>query len=479
MAESDSSKGNSGGNSRTKFLVPIVVIVLILAGVGVYFAISHNSGASSLKEIKIGTLYASSGNFAASSTYEYKGLQLWVNETNANGGLYLSSVGKKLPLKLIAYDDQSSTTTATTDYTNLITQDHVNILIADFGSTLTAPAVTLAQKNHVLLFDATASSPSFFTANNPYIVDLSIRTSSLWPLALADYIVQEKANLSKVAILYSQQDFTAAQANTTYHYLENNGVNVVYYQSTTASSATEYATLVNNIAAKNPQAVLEFGYDTNDIAFFNALNSTGVNFNFTFAMYPGLEFSNVNSSVPAGSLNNVWTYGSPPVTQYSNVNLGPTTSQFVANWTAKYGSAPNFNNIAGYNTGLLVGKIVTTAGDVNQMDMRNAANTLSGNITTLEGPFLLNTTTGAQLGMPMTLMQYQLNSTTGKLMPVIIYPTNVATGSPVYPASTVSTVNSYNSAYNDYVQASQSKNPEVQALALEQAYSMQMTLEKM
>src|SRR5437763_7615659 len=80
-------------------------------------------------EIKIGHLHAGSGPFASISMPVYLGLKLWLDQTNADAGAFVKPFGKKIPLKLISYDDQSSTATAATLYNQLITQDKVNILV--------------------------------------------------------------------------------------------------------------------------------------------------------------------------------------------------------------------------------------------------------------------------------------------------------------------------------------------------------------
>ena len=74
-------------------------------------------------EIKIGTLYASSGRYASISMPVYSALKLWAEQKNADGGVYVKAFDKKLPVKLVAYDDQSNTATASTLYNQLITQD--------------------------------------------------------------------------------------------------------------------------------------------------------------------------------------------------------------------------------------------------------------------------------------------------------------------------------------------------------------------
>ena len=81
-------------------------------------------------EIKLGTLYASSGRFATISMPVHYGLKLWMEQKNAEGGVYVKAFDKKIPLKLVAYDDQSNTATAATLYNQLITQDKVDILIS-------------------------------------------------------------------------------------------------------------------------------------------------------------------------------------------------------------------------------------------------------------------------------------------------------------------------------------------------------------
>src|ERR1700687_640725 len=85
------------------------------------------------KEIALGTLYASSGRFASISMPVHYGLKLWIDQKNAQGGVYVNASTRTLPIKLVAYDDQSSTATAATLYNQLITQDKVDVLTSDSG----------------------------------------------------------------------------------------------------------------------------------------------------------------------------------------------------------------------------------------------------------------------------------------------------------------------------------------------------------
>src|ERR1700693_1656335 len=125
------------------------------------FAVSAQAyAAEAPAEIKIGTLYASSGRYASISMPVFSALKLWADLKNAEGGAYVKAFDKKIPIKLVAYDDQSNTATASTLYNQLVTQDKVDLLVADSGSVLTAPAVAIARDHKMFLFDQTGTGAS-------------------------------------------------------------------------------------------------------------------------------------------------------------------------------------------------------------------------------------------------------------------------------------------------------------------------------
>src|ERR1700739_3622182 len=115
------------------------------------------------------------------------GLKLWIEQKNAEGGVYVKPFNKKIPIKLIAYDDQSNTATAATLYNQLITQDKVDILVADSGSVLTSGAVPIARDHKMFLFDQTGTGASFFTNDNPYIALISDPASTIWAKPANDF----------------------------------------------------------------------------------------------------------------------------------------------------------------------------------------------------------------------------------------------------------------------------------------------------
>lgn len=380
---------------------------------------SGGNGSSSSNVIKIGTLYSSTGSFATSSMPEYDGLVFWANQVNAQGGVKLSN-GKQEKVQIVALDDQSNPTTATTEYNQLVTQDHVNALVTDFGSVLTAPAVPIAEEHKVLLFDQSGTGAPFFTPNNKYIVLTSLQVSTLWADSLAKDLIQN--HIKNIAIVYADNDFTGTQNTTVVSQLAKAGIKPVVDESV-PTSTSNYTTIVHNLEQKNPGALIELGYQPNDTAFLQAYKASGKKVPMVFTIFPGQLPSIFESQFTAAGLAGISTYPTPPFINVPNVNYGMNLTQFESAFKSAQSSLPgspsgpiNFSEVAGYNTGLVIQHTLESAKSLNSSDLRAAVDTFSGKMVTLDGNFQINSE-GAQIGeaLPTGHFVYQ----NGKLSMVV------------------------------------------------------------
>jgi len=387
-------------------------------------------------EIKLGTLYASSGRFASISMPVHDGLKLWIDQKNADGGVYVKAFDKKIPLKLVAYDDQSSTATAATLYNQLITQDKVDILIADSGSVLTSVAVPIARDHKMLLIDQTGTGANFFTSDNPYIALMADPVSSVWPKPLADFLTHDGPGLGikRVAMLYATNDFTGTQATTIRKLIKesNSGVELVFDEGV-PTETSNYTVLLNNIRASNPDAVLHLGYASNDIAFLRNVQDSGIKFKFLFSIYPGVETELLEKNLGSKPLDYLFTYVTALDQDYKS-EFGMSLKQYRDAWEKKYAGAKvefGFNSIAGYTTGLVLDKALSVATSLDQLDLRKAIFSLSGNLKTLDGSFELDPN-GGQIGEFTPIGQF-VRGADGHLKLVTVWPHDVADGKPIYP----------------------------------------------
>jgi branched-chain amino acid transport system substrate-binding protein len=408
------------------------ILALFVAGT----AVASAQAADAPAEIKLGTLYASSGRYASISMPVHDGLKLWIDEKNAAGGVYVKAFDKKIPLKLVAYDDQSSTATAATLYNQLITQDKVDILIADSGSVLTSVAVPIARDHKMLLIDQTGTGAAFFTPDNPYIVLMADPVSSIWPKPLADFLTHDGPGLGikRVAMLYSTNDFTGTQANSIRKFIgeAKSGVELVYDQGV-PTETSNYTVLLNNIRASNPDAVLHLGYAPNDIAFLRNVQDNGIKFKLLFCIYPGIETELLEKNLGDKALDYVFTYVTSTDIPYK-AEFGMSLKDYSDAWHKKYAGAKvefGFNSIAGYTTGLVLEKALSVADSLDQLELRKAIFSLSGKLKTLDGTFELDAN-GGQIGELTPIGQF-VPGEGGKPKLIIVWPHELANGKPVYP----------------------------------------------
>jgi branched-chain amino acid transport system substrate-binding protein len=393
-------------------------------------AASTAQAAQAPSKLTIGTLYASSGPFAVSSKAEYSGLKFWVHQMNENGGAYVKAFDKKILLKLIAYNDQSSTDTAATLYNRLITQDKVDILTSDFGSVLTSVAVPLAKEHKQLLFDISGTGGKFFSKDNPYIVLTSLPTSAVWPKSLASFL--NAKSIQRVAIVFCSNDFDQSQAQTLRNLLTKAGHKPIYYKAV-PTSTSDYTVLLHTIAAKNPDAVIEFGYPDNDVAFLKNLAANGMHFPMVFTVFPGQLLHLLRQNVGPQRLAYTFTYPTPPLLKYNKVGFGMGIDDFQKAYNQATGKKANFLTVAGYNGGLVIQKTLATASKLTQLSMRHAVAQFSGKLFTLNGLFKIRDD-GAQIGeaLPVGQLQPQKGQKNNKM--VVVYPSKIATGKLIYPA---------------------------------------------
>jgi branched-chain amino acid transport system substrate-binding protein len=320
---------------------------------------------------------------------------------NAQGGAYVKAFNKRIPLKIIAYDDQSNTGTAATLYNQLITQDKVDLLVADSGSVLTSVAVPIARDQKILLIDQTGTGANFFTPDNPYIVLCDIASANFWPTYLHQFLNAEgpRLGIKRVALLYATNNFTGGLAAAVHKALVEAKALEIVFEEGVPTETSNYNVLLAKIRAAKPDVVIEFGYTPNDIAFLRNVMEGGHKFKALFTTYSGLEMDLLEKNVGQKGLEYLLTFVSADRAAYE-VNFGMNIGQFKAAWTKAYANAHvdfGYNSIAGYNTGLVIEKALAGAASLEQLELRRAIFEQSGKLKTIAGRFELDPN-GAQIG---------------------------------------------------------------------------------
>src|SRR5512139_2547145 len=99
--------------------------------------------------IELGASIPLTGPFGSLGNLVLPGYEFAVEDINANGGVYVEEYGKKIPLRLTYYDDESDPTKAVSRMETLYSEQNVTAYLGAAGSSMHAAASAIAEKNQV------------------------------------------------------------------------------------------------------------------------------------------------------------------------------------------------------------------------------------------------------------------------------------------------------------------------------------------
>jgi branched-chain amino acid transport system substrate-binding protein len=109
------------------------------------------------QSIRIGYAISLSGpNAAGAAATVLPNYRLWRNEVNAAGGIMLESVGKRMPIAFIEYDDHSNVEDALAAVERLINVDKVDFILPPWGTGLNLAVAPLSYHHGYPLLAVTA-----------------------------------------------------------------------------------------------------------------------------------------------------------------------------------------------------------------------------------------------------------------------------------------------------------------------------------
>ena len=94
--------------------------------------------------------------------------ELWVEEVNKNGGIFVKEYGKKLPVELKRYDDKSDIGTMTNLLEKLILEDKVDFVFPPWGTAWLFAAAPIANKYKYIMIGGPGGAAKLKELSLPY-----------------------------------------------------------------------------------------------------------------------------------------------------------------------------------------------------------------------------------------------------------------------------------------------------------------------
>jgi branched-chain amino acid transport system substrate-binding protein len=121
------------------------------------------------KQIILGAALPLTGGQSREGGYFKKAYELAIKEINDAGGIMVKQYGKKIPVKLIIYDDKSDNTTSVQLYEKLVAEDKVHALLGGYGTPLITAHTVVAEKYRIPYVNGGGATGAIYERKMKYI----------------------------------------------------------------------------------------------------------------------------------------------------------------------------------------------------------------------------------------------------------------------------------------------------------------------
>lgn len=226
--------------------------LLALAAAIATIALAGGSSANAQDVIKIGATAALTGPFANVYGVQGKIWDAWTQAINERGGIFVKSLNKKLPVKIVYYDDQGDPKTSVKFYERLVVEDKVNFLLAPPGSPIAFAATTVAERYKVPMILGAATDPQIYARGFKYLQGTLVPATA-WSYQFMD-MIKAKQQVKRVALLVEDSLYSRGVAIGIRKMASAGGMSLVYDQ-TLPSDNQDFTAVIGQIKEAKPDLV--------------------------------------------------------------------------------------------------------------------------------------------------------------------------------------------------------------------------------
>jgi branched-chain amino acid transport system substrate-binding protein len=371
--------------------------------------------------LTVGVALSQTGMYALQGQQALHGLRLWVEETNAQGGLFIPELHRAVALRLIAYDDRSRRAEVEQLAERLIAVERVDFLIGPYSSGLAHAVAAIAEAHEKVLWNHGGSSDAIMRQGFRWAVHLPTPASSYFA-GLFSCLQRHGAEAGRVAVIQRQRGaFSPEVAAGARQQAEGSGFPTLpsfFYPD----DPRQIPLLADALAAADPAVIIGVGRYQDDVALIGALTESFREGRVVAAVAAPLQafWQDLRASAEGCIGPSQWE----PCAAAPR-DVGPPSAVFVERFRQRFGQAPDYPAAQAYAAGLILEQCVRLAGTCSDVELRTAARMLT--CRTLYGDFRLDAASGVQVGHETVLVQWQAGEKK------LVWPAEVAQADLVQP----------------------------------------------
>jgi branched-chain amino acid transport system substrate-binding protein len=313
-------------------------------------------------EVLVGGAISLTGRYAEPAGRQVNAIKMWVEETNARGGL----LGHKIQLLLL--DDKSDTQTSIKLYEKLITEDKVDLVLGPYSSGITEAVANVTERYKKPFIAYGAASSPIWEKGRRYIFNIVAVAEDYQKGAvhLAKQIGVKKAAIIGEDSLFPRQASKGARA-----WAKQLGIDIVLEENYPLKQ-TDFTALLQKIKAAGAEAVFSNSYFADSAAQLRQMREQNLNFKlYCSTIGPALP----NFPEQLGSTAE-YVLGFSQWEPLPKILKHPGMEEFIAAYEKHYSEKPNYHAGSTYGALQATAAAVKKAGSFDSEKLRDALATI-------------------------------------------------------------------------------------------------------
>ena len=377
---------------------------------------AHAKVGSCTDPVTFGTTISSTGRYSTLAD-KWRDMTIeFAKMINENGGIDLKGCGKKLPLKIVIYDDQSVPSTAVSLYERMATVDKVDFFVGPDWSAMGFPVPPVAEKHKIPMVMANVAAPAIFKRGLKYMWGNPMPTVPNWSTRYFDMLSKQTPQPKTIYFVTQDNPVTKAITGFWSKKAESLGYKVLGNELFSVE-LKDFTSLVLKLRIRKPDIIYISSFDSPSVPLIQQMRRLKIKAkDVHHAILSGSLYKQVREDLDGVTGEIPWYPGvkgpfsdfAEELVKRSNVDM------FDYPWT--------MSRISAY---LIMVQAIERAGTVDREKVRQVL--YKGTFDAPTGQISFNETGYAYKNGAFTL-QIQ------KGKPVIVWPPEIATGKYQYPS---------------------------------------------
>ena len=341
-----------------------------------------------------------SGPFAMQGRQTLAGVQAWVDDVNAEGGLFIGDATPKT-VELVHYDDAGRRDRVKAATERLITDDRVDLLVGPYSAVMTLAAAEVAESHGKLMWNQGGASPNVYQRGCRWVVGiLSPATSYLSELLYA--VRQAYPAVSSLLIARASRgafprDVCAGVEE------QASALDFRIFESLRFDPESEdFSEIVETVRTTRPDVFVAVGRFQNDLRLARQLAESETGLTAAAVVAAGVhQFGEQLGGLAEGFIGpSQWEAEAGYAADY-----GPSAAHVLSSLHRAGHQEVDYPMAQAYAAGVVMQRCLLEAGSLEDSALRQAAASLD--FTTFYGRFRIDAATGLQTGRSTLLVQWQ------------------------------------------------------------------------